>query len=372
MLSLLVTSVAPSPILEDLEFNMNNLVSVIIPCYNASSYIDDLSWVFKQTYPDIELVLVDDCSKDDTWQKLQEFKQKFADKRVVVASNEHNMGPGPTRCHGTELSTGQFLCFWDADDYAESNFIEKMLTKLEQEQADWAYCGHFRHYGDNNVKIVTVSPELQAASLKARQLLFKSFSCEPWNKLVRRSFVETNGIYFPEVFCGDDECWSLQLILKAEKIAFIDEPLYHYHVDVSNSVTKRVDERFIHSRFKLIDFEYDYVVSQGFVKQNPDLLKVVEDDIINKFSFIYTKLRNDPVRLHDAACRYYEFCNSHNISLKTIEVPLIAAFRWYRLILPIGKLKEVRNHLKHKFYFYQNKTKDNAVIKLIVKLAKRK
>lgn len=360
-------------ILEDLESNMTNLVSVIMPCYNASSYIDDLSWIFKQTYPNVEFVLVDDCSKDDTWQKLQEFKQKFPDKRIIVARNEHNMGPGPTRCHGTELSTGQFLCFWDADDYAESNFIEKMLNKLEQEQADFAYCGHFRHFGDNNVKTVTVSPVLQSApNLKARQLLVKRFSFEPWCKLVRRSFIETNGIYFPEVFCGDDECWTFQLVLKAEKIAFIDEPLYHYRENVSNSVSKQVSDRFLNGIFNLFEFEYDFIGSQGLIKQNPDLLKVIENGVIDKFSWLRTKFKNDPLRLQDTAYRYCDFCNRHNISLKTTEIPLIAAFRWYRLIPPFGKLKKARDHLKCRFYLYQDKRNRNELIKSIIKLAKHK
>ena len=81
-----------------------SLVSVIVPCYNVSSFIGNLSSVFEQSYKELELILVDDCSSDDTWQKLQEFKQAHSDKRIIVHHNEQNLGVGLTRNKGFALS----------------------------------------------------------------------------------------------------------------------------------------------------------------------------------------------------------------------------------------------------------------------------
>lgn len=350
----------------------HDLVSIIIPCYNISPFVEQLPKVFEQTYPEIELVLVDDCSTDDSWQKLQEFKQKFAAQhRIIVARNEHNMGPGPTRCHGTALSSGKFLCFWDADDYAESTFVEKMLSSLEQEQADFAYCGHFCHSGDGESRTVEVLPELvqaQEQGLPFLQLKVKRFACEPWCKLVRREFIERNGIYFPEIFRGDDVCWTFQLVLKANKIAFVNEPLYHYKKDIANSVTKQLDERSLQSCFGMIDFQYQYVNDQGIDQTNPKILDVLMMDALNQFNLFYDLYRDNPAALQKIAQHYCDFCNIHNIPLR----PFRATLRWYRLIPPFGKAKLLRDRLKREFYHYQQSARLDALVKLMAELAKNK
>ena len=106
-----------------------------------------LSSVFNQTYTNLELVLVDDCSKDDSWQKIQAFKQEHVDKNIVICRNDTNLGAGPTRNRGFALSSGSAVYFMDADDELEPDLIEKMLGKLRQDQADFVHCGYSSHRG---------------------------------------------------------------------------------------------------------------------------------------------------------------------------------------------------------------------------------
>ena len=116
-------------------------VSVIIPLYNASSHIPDLKQLWAQTLQDFELILVDDCSTDDTWDKLQEFKAQNSDKAIILARNEHNLGPGGTRNHGLTKSSGEYVIFLDGDDRYDPTLLEKMSQRLDDTHADLVCCG---------------------------------------------------------------------------------------------------------------------------------------------------------------------------------------------------------------------------------------
>ena len=126
-------------------------VSVIIPLYNASAYVPDLKQLWEQTLQDFELILVDDCSTDDTWAKLQEFKAQNPERTIILARNEHNLGPGGTRNHGLTKSCGEYVIFLDGDDRYDPTLLEKMSKRLDDTHADLVCCGFTDQYnGVNN------------------------------------------------------------------------------------------------------------------------------------------------------------------------------------------------------------------------------
>ncbi len=108
------------------------LVSVIIACHNAYSYIDEcLESLVKQTYPHFEMIICDDASSDNSWSKLRKWSE--ADRRTVLLRNEKNMGAGYTRNRCLEAASGDFLMIQDIDDYSSPQRIELLLDALTKE-----------------------------------------------------------------------------------------------------------------------------------------------------------------------------------------------------------------------------------------------
>lgn len=285
-----------------------DLVSVIIPCYNVSSFVDKLSWIFEQTYPELEFVLVEDCSTDDTWQKLQDFKSLHADKRIILERNEQNLGAGETRNRGFALSSGKYVCFWDADDRALPLFVEKMLAKIQQEQADFVYCANTFLYDDVDnqfgqggrvEKFHEIPKELLAVQHdinELKRLVFR-FSYVVWNKLVRRDYIQEHDIRFPP-FYGEDLCWNMQLVLNAQRIALIEESYFQHYVDNPASFTHRMNAQNLRAEsfWNVEQFYFDYMNKLGvtsalfdewtrdFLGEASHVLRIIPESERRKFS----------------------------------------------------------------------------------------
>ena len=107
------------------------LVSIIVPVYNAERFLEEgVASIMAQDYPNLEFIFVDDCSTDNSLAKLHELQAKYTQYKIIVAQNERNMGPGPTRNHGFNLSHGKYVYFMDVDDRAENNLISSMVQEL--------------------------------------------------------------------------------------------------------------------------------------------------------------------------------------------------------------------------------------------------
>lgn len=116
-------------------------VSVIMPAYNAERFIDEaISSVLSQTMTDWELIVIDDCSEDSSFQIAQNYANK--DSRIRVLKNPENSGVAKTRNRGLDLFHGQYVAFLDSDDYWEPQMLEKMLSRAEETWADIVYCSY--------------------------------------------------------------------------------------------------------------------------------------------------------------------------------------------------------------------------------------
>lgn len=335
---------------------MTDLVSVIIPCYNVSSYVDNLHFVFKQTYPAIELVLIDDCSTDDTWAKIQNFKQQHVNDRVIVARNEHNQGAAKSRNLGVKLSTGKFVCFWDADDQVEPTYVEKMLAKIKQEDADFVCCNNMVHENQSSHEHRLTPALLAAKNVRDIQKLFFDFIPSPCNKLVKREFLLDKGIEFPNIFVGEDHCWGMLLTLEAHKISFINEPLYHY-IKRDNSLSSGRDERFVQGVLDMATFEYKTIIKYHLENE---LITSWKECRVKHLIYFFDVLDKYPDLLKSFAEQYLAFCKQYNIDISVHELSIFAKFRLYRLIPPFI-FKGTRAKLKNRFHEGERISKRNEL-----------
>lgn len=125
-------------------------ISIITPCYNSSKFLQEtIQSVLNQTFTDWEWLITDDCSTDDSVEKIKE----MTDPRIILTVAEKNSGAGNARNLSLEKATGKYITFLDADDFWEPNFLEEMVSFMKKENAELAYSNYARCDEDLNPKI---------------------------------------------------------------------------------------------------------------------------------------------------------------------------------------------------------------------------
>lgn len=221
-------------------------VSIIVPVYNAQSFLAEcVESLLGQTCEELELLFVDDGSTDDSAAILARFSER--DSRIRVISQE-NAGPGAARNRGIDEARGEYLYFFDSDDFCESTLIERAVDRARETQADIVALPFFQY--DERVGMPL---EADWALLRDRfpaevsswrdnpDWLFRSFQNFPWNKVTRRDFVEAHRLRFQEIYLTEDLMFSAAALVKAERIAFLDEPLVYHREGTGQNVMANKD-----------------------------------------------------------------------------------------------------------------------------------
>lgn len=211
-------------------------VSVIIPAYNVEKYIDQcMESVIGQTYTNLEIILINDGSTDNTDERCLYWKSR--DSRIRYVSKE-NEGMGATRNYGLSIAEGEYILFVDSDDWLERECIEKVSCALEMEQADVCLAEHYivdsgtKKYRKYNFLLNT---ELGALD-KKKLILYSSPSV--WGKLYRKNFLIKIS-YKQPVCVYEDMAIYPYLISQAKRICFVYEPLWNYRQNNESSIMHR-------------------------------------------------------------------------------------------------------------------------------------
>ena len=210
-------------------------ISVIIPIYNVEKYLKRcIESIIKQTYSNLEIILVDDGSPDGCAKICDEYKNK--DERIVVI-HKKNGGLSDARNAGLKVATGEIISYIDSDDYVDLDMYEKMTKAMEEKNADIVVCGTNIDYEDGHTK---VKCEKEEKSFNREEALielnsFKSFDMAVWNKLYKREVVDK--IEFPVGKKSEDYFVMYQYFARAKKVVIINQAKYHYF-QRSNSISR--------------------------------------------------------------------------------------------------------------------------------------
>lgn len=220
------------------------MISVIVPVYNIADYIGDcIESILAQTYRDLEIILVDDGSTDESGEICERYAKK--DERIRVIHKE-NGGASTARNKGINEATGEYLFFVDGDDLIHPSCIQSLLTVLEETGSDIVQC---KTYAFLNVSILPPQmPKRVIHICTGREMCehyllgtYGSDTTVVWNKLYRRQVFQT--IRFPEGIIYEDDAIIGQIYWYAEKIALTNEPLAYYRSKRVNSVMHSEDRR---------------------------------------------------------------------------------------------------------------------------------
>lgn len=218
---------------------MKPLISVVIAAYNIENYIDKcIESIINQTYQNIEILIVNDGSKDSTLQKAEEYRVK--DSRVQIL-DKVNGGLSDARNYGIEHSNGEFIVFVDGDDYLDSKMIEVLYNTYLQNEADLCIC-NIQNVDENGNLLDSPSEEEMRCGLHTREEML-DFTVTPpnwywvvaWNKLYKKSLFDT-GLRFAKGKIHEDEFFIHRVLDKCNKVQIIPDKLYYY-VQRQNSIT---------------------------------------------------------------------------------------------------------------------------------------
>ena len=202
-------------------------ISVIMPVYNAErTLVNSISSILTQSLSDIEIILVDDCSKDKSWKILQDCAGQFGDK-VIALQNEVNLGPGGARNLGIKAASGEYIGFVDSDDCIVSTMYEKMYAKAKETGADIVDCGFYNEKTDN--AIIYTSDELTGnMNDKKRSELIVSGGYI-WSKIFKAELLKDDeNCRFREHAILEDADFLTYLYATVKNVANVKEILYKY------------------------------------------------------------------------------------------------------------------------------------------------
>lgn len=227
------------------------MISVIVPVYNAEKYLDRcIQSVLDQTYSDLELILVNDGSKDSSLGICQRFEASDSRIRVV---DKTNGGVSSARNAGIERARGRYITFLDSDDYYSPDFLSVFDT--ERIYADFYSQGCISEYPDRKAEIrahsLTDTPDISAFMAT---MLESSLICSPWAKLYLREIIDQHDLRFDEnISYAEDRLFNVAYLNHCKSFYVTENAGYHYTHDNPGALTRR-----IHSSAKLMAYIRQY------------------------------------------------------------------------------------------------------------------
>lgn len=218
--------------------------SIIVPVYQAERYLERLiNSVLAQIYTGYELVLIDDGSQDRSGEICDAFSARYPQIRTV---HKKNGGVSSARNEGIKNARGQYVLFWDADDYCDSTFLKDVFCVLENNPQDICVCGY---YLESKMGIEQILSKLNGAySRKNLSIVFSEFAKESsfnsvGNKVFRTDIIKENHIEFPPQKIAEDGIFVCQYLQKAHKFYFMNKAYYYYCQNESSAVHKFCETR---------------------------------------------------------------------------------------------------------------------------------
>ena len=243
------------------------LISVIIPIYNAEKYLSmSLTALKNQTYQNFEAVMINDGSTDESAKIAQKFVQK--DSRFKLFE-QPNAGGSVARNKGLKLAQGEYIAFLDNDDIYAPNYLETLLSNLQNTGADVSCCSYIKFYGDgnylfeksdNSVFYVSNSPFIDKFQKK------KKIEMLMWCKLYKKNLFNT--IEFNKSLPAiNDMLLNIEILLKAKKLVFCREPLIAYRILENSQTNKRLSDSRINEYYALAHLITDLSKTYSYHKR---------------------------------------------------------------------------------------------------------
>ena len=283
------------------------LISVIITTYNVEMYIEQaIKSVLNQTYKNLEIIIVDDCSSDNTQEIISKYEK--INNNIIFKKLDQRTGGGCcyTSNIGLSMAKGEYICFLDGDDYIHNNMVQKLFNEINSKNLDLVVCNYYEDVNGNirNAYHENIYNKLLSKYNKSTLL---QICPGPWSKIYRRSFVKENDIKFIEGdYFYEDNPFHWLNIISTDKIGVIPDKLIYHRQETSRKQTTSAFNT--KDNFDLTHLFSVFYAIKNLIKNNnyykntfqqwckKEFLKsIVKDDkkINNKINRIYNNFTNN-------------------------------------------------------------------------------
>ena len=251
-------------------------VSVIIPVYNTAPYLCQcLDSVVNQTLKNIQIILIDDDSTDDSFSILRKYSEK--DRRITVIQQK-KAGAGAARNKGLAIAQGEYLSFLDSDDFFDPAMLERMYKESKKLCVDITICqsrifnNQTRRFSDN-LETLKGIPEKDFFSYKDVYKYFDFSIGWTWDKIFRKEFIDNYNIKFQKTETNNDCLFTFTALYNAKIIHIVNEVLVTWRIDRPDSISTTLVDKFPLAQYKMFK-----AVSE-MLKNN----KEINADVINRY-----------------------------------------------------------------------------------------
>lgn len=225
---------------------MMKKISIIIPLYNAEDYIVRcLDSIKNQSYKNFELIVINDKSKDRSWDVLTSYVLSNQSVDFKIINNEVNLGLSKTRNKGITLATGDYILFMDnddtlVDDFSLQYFIDKTVNDPDIVIGKTLFLLNDVPKESNYHRLKNKKDTYEKTEI-LEGFLLGEWAVTAWNKLYKRDFLITNNLTFLDDLLHEDELWAFETAIAAEKVNFLGQETYKYYsLSNPNSMTATV------------------------------------------------------------------------------------------------------------------------------------
>ncbi len=216
-------------------------VSVIVPVYNAGKYLNRcIASLLAQTYTDLEILLIDDGSTDDSLALCNAYARK--DSRIVVLHHE-NHGVSYTRNRGLKVATGDYIIFVDADDWVALDYVQKLRTPLDSHDVEISMCGYGMSYDDGRFVNMMHFTDGVIPKEVALDLFSPYYLGAVCSKMYSRSALQNKDgfriLFDEDIAIGEDQLFWIRAVLNVGSVYVSSDPLYHYYMNDSGAMRGR-------------------------------------------------------------------------------------------------------------------------------------
>lgn len=284
-------------------------VSVIVPVYNVEKYLKRcLDSLIGQTLNDIDIICINDGSKDSSLQILEEYAQK--DSRIVIY-NQENSGLSVARNTGLEHASGEYIGFVDSDDWVDLDFYEKLYNSAKKNDADIAVADFIREHPNKKPKRLNIKEEKIYITPEDKFMICKVHreGCV-WNKIYRTEFIRSIDLKFVPKMYYEDRDFTVRSLYFSKKLVTTPNTYYRYFVNPKSIVNKKrndiQDKHYILVRQQVLQFikEHNIKVPDGLYKAEVYRYKLfgktlftIKESINSKYIFLFGKIQIFKMRL---------------------------------------------------------------------------
>lgn len=240
-------------------------VSVVVPIYNVEKHIEKcINSLLNQTLQDIEIILVDDGSTDNSGNIAKKYADENPNK--IKYYRKENGGLSDARNYGISYATGEYIAFLDSDDYIDNTAYEEMYNKAIEENSDYVECDFIWEY-PNKSKI-----DKQDYYFGKREM-FINVRVVAWNKLIKKEIITNNNIIFPKGLRYEDVEFTYKLIPYLNRTSYVNKPFIHY-VQRENSIANNQNDRNVEI-FDVLNNVIEYYKEQKLYNEYEEELEYI-------------------------------------------------------------------------------------------------